>query len=241
MMALGSTRSSSSIVHGHIFFLLKVALFTSTGSPGRQDTKQWDHSEFWAHSPVRTVSSEVLVAVMARGWDGSDISKFGGMRIYSWCAANNVLGLPGNCSLVSPPPPHQLDLPTGPLFTCKHTHTHTHTHTRVRAHTMLQLLPGKIRSRHTWKRDVEALIGNGKVWYKPKLGCEVSKQTRLDGVRQHRAREPGHRLREAPVLGDQQVVVGTLQMKGVEDHLDSWETEMESVRAFYTFNMELQN
>ena len=144
MMALRLTRSSSSIVHGHIFSILKVALITSTGSPGRQDPKQWDHSEFWAHSPVRTVSLEVLVALMTRGWDGSDISKFGGIRIYSWCAANNVLGLPGNCLLVSPPPPYQLDLPTGQLFTCKHTHTHTHT--RVRAHTMVQLLLEKIRS-----------------------------------------------------------------------------------------------
>ena len=155
MMALRLTRSSSSIVHGHIFSILKVALITSTGSPGRQDPKQWDHSEFWAHSPVRTVSSEVLVALMTRGLDGSDISKFGGMRIYSWCAANNVLGLPGNCSLVSPPPPYQLDLPTGQLFTCKHTHTcacsHNDTITAREDKTLTYLKTWYWSPRRKWK------------------------------------------------------------------------------------------
>ena len=125
MMALTSTRSSSSIVHPKGGFHHKYWVSWKAGP------KQWDHSEFWAHSPVRAVSSEVLVALMTRGWDGSGISKFGGVRIYSWRVANNVLGLLGNCSLVSSPPPHQLGLPTGQLFTCKHTYTHTHTHTHT--------------------------------------------------------------------------------------------------------------
>lgn len=79
------------------------------------------------------------------------------------------------------------------------------------------------KDQHTCKRDVEAFIGDGEVGDEPELGSEVSKQTSLNGVWQDWPSEPGYWLWETPILRDQQIVVGTFKMEGVEIHLHSWE------------------
>lgn len=74
----------------------------------------------------------------------------------------------------------------------------------------------------TRKGDIEALVRHGEVGDEAELDAEVAEQAGFDGRRQHGACESGHRLGEAAVLGNEQVIVGVFQVERVEEELHPW-------------------
>lgn len=74
----------------------------------------------------------------------------------------------------------------------------------------------------TREGDIEALVRHGEVRDETQLDAEVAKQAGFDGGRQDGACEPGHGLSEAAVLGNEQVIMGVLQVERVEEKLHSW-------------------
>ena len=71
----------------------------------------------------------------------------------------------------------------------------------------------------TGEGDVEALVGDGEVGEEADLGGVVPEEPRAQGGGQGGARQPPQGLGEAAVLRHQQVVVGALQVEGVEGEL----------------------
>ena len=136
MMALKSTRSSPSTACVHTFF-------HSRGGSQYKCGVSWKVG-------FKIIRPQLILSMLPnkdsflrdfdrtddkRDWRDSDISKFGGMRIYNrceaWCLVDaRQLPLHLNSSST------QLELLTGRPFTCKHTHTHLLTQT-------VQVLPDK--------------------------------------------------------------------------------------------------
>lgn len=73
----------------------------------------------------------------------------------------------------------------------------------------------------TRESDVESLVGHGEVREKADLRRVVSKQACAERRRQRGARQPPQGLREAAVLGHQQMVVRALKVECVEGELNT--------------------
>ena len=90
----------------------------------------------------------------------------------------------------------------------------------------------------TWEGDVEALVGHGEVRDESELGTEIAKEARFDGGRQDGAGEPGHRIGEAAVLCNEQVIVRVLQVERVKNELHSWGEEVSDEIRSHRSHME---